>query len=132
MDAPVAEELGRDMASEELLQCFYGHTELDRACFRILGSSSERLTVDDVAEGVDYDRSTVYRSIQRLLATGVVEKEQVNHDEGGCYHVYSVVDPEEITRELRQILNGWHAETEQLIDEFERKYDETASPTVEN
>jgi predicted transcriptional regulator len=128
----ISEQLEREMACEELLSCFYGHTELDKACLRVLGSSGEPLTVDDVAERVDCDRSTVYRSIQRLLTTGFVEKEQVNYDAGGYYHRYTVADPEGAAKDMRAILNDWHSSTKQLIGEFEEKYDETEPRAVEN
>ena len=114
----VAEQLTEDMDCEALLSRFYGHTELDESCLRVLGSSGRPLTVDDVAAAVEHDRSTVYRSVQRLLATGVVEREQVNYDDGGYCHVYSVVDSGAVSREMYRTLNEWYAELDGFIDDF--------------
>ncbi|GAA0532149.1 helix-turn-helix domain-containing protein [Halorubrum ejinorense] len=114
----VADQLTRDMDCEALLGCFYGHTGLDESCFRALGSSNRPLTVDDVAAAVGHDRSTVYRSVQRLLATGVVEKEQVNYDDGGYCHVYSVVDSGAVSRDMYRTLNDWYTEFDGAIDDF--------------
>lgn len=46
----ISEQLEREMACEALLSCFYDHTELDKECYQQIASSSEPLTVDDVAE----------------------------------------------------------------------------------
>lgn len=114
----VADQLTQEMDCEALLGCFYGHTELDESCLRVLGSSSRPLTVDDVAAAVEHDRSTVYRSVQRLLATGVVEKAQVNYDDGGYCHVYSVVDTGAVSRDMYRTLNDRYAELDGRIDDF--------------
>lgn len=127
----ISEQLGEETACEELLRCLYGHTELDKTCLRMLDSSGESLTIDDITEAVEYNRSAVYRSIQRLLTTGFVEKEQVNYDEGGSYHVYSVSDPEKIVSDMHRILNDRHTTMDQLISGFERTYERAASSPVE-
>jgi len=100
--------------------------------FRVLVESDEPMTIDAVAEAVDRERSTAYRSVQRLLQTGFITKEQINYDRGGYYHVYSPTDPEKITDEMQRMLNDWYAKMGQLIQEFEEKYDrsETESATV--
>ena len=117
------EMLRQDMACEGLLECFHGLKELDRECFRVLARSGEPLTVDEVAEQVDRERSTVYRAIQRLLQTGFVRKEQINYDDGGYYHVYHPADVEAVADEMQRILNDWYAQMGQLIGEFREKYD---------
>jgi predicted transcriptional regulator len=122
--------LRQDMVCEGLLECFHGLKQLDRECFQILVESGQPLTVDDVAERVDRERSTVYRSIQRLLQTGFVQKEQINYDEGGYYHVYYPTDPDEIADDMQRLLNDWYAKMGQLISEFRRKYDQPEAPEI--
>ena len=88
MASSMSEYLQQDMECEGLLECIHGLKQLDRECFRVLVESEEPLTIDEVADRVDRERSTAYRSIQRLLQTGFIQKEQVNYDQGGYYHVY--------------------------------------------
>jgi len=122
------EMLRQDMECEGLLECFHGLKALDRRCFRALVESDEPLTVDDVAEQVDRERSTVYRSIQRLVQTGFVQKEQINYDGGGYYHVFHPTDADEIADEMQRTLNDWYAKMGQLIEEFRQKYDRPVAP----
>lgn len=118
----MAEYLRSDMECEGLLECLHGLKDLDRDCFEALHDAAAPLTVDDLAETVDRERSTVYRSVQRLLQAGLVAKEQVNYEQGGYYHVYRPVDAGEIADDMQRLLNDWYAAMGQLIVEFEAKY----------
>ncbi len=120
----MSEYLKQDMECEGLLECIHGLKGLDREIFRVLTERSEPLTVDEIAEAVDRERSTAYRSVQRLLQSGFVQKEQVNYDQGGYYHVFRPTDPDEIADDMQRMLNDWYAKMGQLIGEFREKYDE--------
>jgi len=78
MPDSMSEQLKQDMECEGLLECFHGLKQLDRECFEALVHAEEPLTVDEVADAVDRERSTAYRAIQRLLQTGFIQKEQIN------------------------------------------------------
>ncbi len=121
----MSEYLKQDMQCEGLLECIHGLKELDKEIFRVLTERSEPLTVDEIAEAVDRERSTAYRSIQRLVHSGFVQKEQVNYDQGGYYHVFRPTDPDEIADDMQRMLNDWYAKMGQLIGEFREKYQNT-------
>jgi predicted transcriptional regulator len=118
--------LQQDIECEGLLECFYGLKELDLVVFDELAEAEEALTVDEVAERVDRERSTAYRSVRRLVDTGFVEREQINYDQGGYYHVFTLTDPDEVADELNRMLNDWYAKMGQLIDQYREEYDQPA------
>ena len=122
------------MVCEGLLECFHGLKQLDKRVFRELVQTETPLTIDEIAEEVDRERSTAYRSVQRLLQAGFIQKEQVNYDQGGYYHVYKPTDPETIADDMQRMLNDWYAKMGQLIQEFEDKYErpEASTPTAES
>lgn len=128
MPDSMAEMLRQDMQCEGLLECLHGLKDLDRECFEVLASSDEALTVDEIAERVERERSTAYRSIQRLLQTGLVQKEQINYDQGGYYHVYYPANPDDVADDMQRLLNDWYAQIGTLIQEFRTKYGEEATP----
>ncbi|MFC6836809.1 helix-turn-helix domain-containing protein [Halomarina ordinaria] len=121
----MSEYLKQDMECEGLLECIHGLKELDKEVFRVLVEHDDPLTVDEVATAVDRERSTAYRAVQRLLQTGFVQKEQVNYEQGGYYHVYRPTDPDVVADEMQRMLNDWYAKMGQLIAEFRDKYEET-------
>jgi predicted transcriptional regulator len=118
--------LEEDVQCEYLLDCFHGLTELDRSCFEQLVTSADPLTVDDLADRVDRDRTTAYRSVQRLLEAGVVEKRQVSGDGSSYHHVYEPTDPDVIADQMQRELNDYYAKMGQLIHEFRAKFGERA------
>ena len=126
----MSEYLKQDMECEGLLECIHGLKALDREIFAELTEAAEPLTVDEVADRVDRERSTAYRSIQRLVKSGFVQKDQVNYDQGGYYHVFRPTDPDEIADDMQRMLNDWYAKMGQLIGEFRTKYDAPADQPV--
>ena len=121
----MSEQLQRDMACEGLLECFHGLKQLDRRVFQELVRAEAPLTIDEIGDAVDRERSTAYRAVQRLLQAGFIQKEQVNYDQGGYYHVYCPSDPERVADDMQRMLDDWYAKMGQLIQEFEDKYDRT-------
>ena len=129
MTDSVRDHLAGEMECEGLLECFHGLTALDRDVFRVLSGADGRLTVDEVADAVDRERSTAYRSVRRLVDAGFVRSEQVNYDDAGYYHAYEPVAAEEVAADLHAILHERYAMMDSLIDDFERRYaDERADP----
>ena len=119
MTASVRDDLERDLGCLDLLECIHGLNERDQAVFRTLQRADEGLTVDDVADRLDCERSTAHRSISRLVEAEVVVQRQVNYDHGGYYYVYRPRTPEEVADEMRRLLTSWYATVGQLIQEFE-------------
>jgi predicted transcriptional regulator len=128
MSQSVRDHLTGNMQCESLLECFHGLKGLDRDVFSALVAVDDPLTVDAVADAVDRERSTAYRSVRRLVDAGFVRAEQINYDDGGYYHVYEPVDAELVAADLQQMLDEWYALMDQLIDEFEGKYAERVAP----
>ncbi|QSG06810.1 helix-turn-helix domain-containing protein [Halapricum desulfuricans] len=122
MSQPMTEYLSQDMHCEGLLECIHGLKELDKEVFRTLSDADDPMTVDEIAEEVERERSTAYRSVQRLLSSGFIQKEQVNYDQGGYYHVYHPTDPDQIADDMQRVLNDWYAKMGQLISEFREQY----------
>ncbi|MFW5949965.1 MAG: helix-turn-helix domain-containing protein [archaeon] len=125
MSVSMVEYLKQDMECEGLLECIHGLKDLDREVFVTLTDGDGPKTIDEIANAVDRERSTAYRSVQRLLQSGFIQKEQVNYDQGGYYHVYHPTDPDVIADEMQRTLNDWYAKMGQLIGEFREKYEES-------
>lgn len=124
MAKSMSENLREDMSCEGLLECIHGLKDLDREVFEVLTSSQEPLTVDEIADAVERERSTAYRSIQRLLQAGFVQKEQINYEDGGYYHVFRPSNADIIADDMQRMLNDWYAKIGQLIKEFREEYGE--------
>ena len=125
MPQSMQDMLQSDMECEGLLECFHGLTALDRAVFETLVDAEEPKTVDEIAEAVDRERSTAYRSVKRLEESGFLTREQRTYQGGGYYHVFKPADPKEVADDMQRTLNDWYAKMGGLIGEFREKYSET-------
>ncbi|WP_302082325.1 helix-turn-helix domain-containing protein [Salinibaculum rarum] len=128
MTQSMQDMLRSDMECEGLLECFHGLTALDRAVFETMVAADEAKTVDEIAEEVDRERSTAYRSVKRLEEAGFLTREQRTYDGGGYYHVFTPADPKEVADDMQRMLNDWYAKMGGLIGEFRDKYNETIEP----
>lgn len=126
----MSEMLRQDMACEGLLECFHNLKKIDKDVFTLLNEHEEPLTVDEIADQIDRERSTAYRSVQRLLQAGFIQKDQVNYEQGGYYHVYLPRDADDIAQDMQRMLNDWYAKMGQLIREFSEKYESQDHPTA--
>ncbi|MFT4889683.1 MAG: putative transcriptional regulator [Halobacteriales archaeon] len=131
MAESMSEYLQQDMQCEGLLECVHGLKELDKECFQVIVQSDDPLTIDEIADRIDRERSTAYRAVQRLLQSGFIQKEQVNYDQGGYYHVYRPTDPDRVADDMQRMLNDWYAKMGQLISEFRDKYAELADEAAQ-
>jgi len=132
MNVPVAEQLDRPMQCEGLLECFFGVTGLDRTVYELLTAEGHPFTVEQVAEAVDRERSTAYRSLRRLVDAGLIRRRQINYDDGGYYHVFEPVDADELVDSLQHDLNDWYGTIDGLIGEFERSHGKEPARTADD
>jgi predicted transcriptional regulator len=114
--------LRQEMECESLLDCFHGLSELDREVFRLLVAADNPLTVDEIADAVDRERTTAYRAVRRLREADLVTREQVNQEGGSYYHVFTPRDADAIADDMQRTLNDFYAKMGQLVGEFREKY----------
>jgi predicted transcriptional regulator len=78
---------------------------------------------DDLADRLGRDRSTVYRSLQKLVSCQVVTKETRSLERGGYFHVYAAVPREVLRERLEHCVEEWHTRVMSLLDRFEEDMD---------
>jgi predicted transcriptional regulator len=86
--------------------------DLDILFILIRNKNNKPMTLDEVSEEVDRDRTTTFRSLQKLVTLGLCVKETKTLKEGGYFHVYSAVD-----------MQTFKVETEKKVKELQRSLD---------
>jgi predicted transcriptional regulator len=77
------------------------------------------MTLDEVSEVVDRDRSTTFRSLQKLVTLGLCVKETKTIKEGGYYHIYSAVDMQTFKVETEKKVKDLQRSLDRLLKKFE-------------
>ena len=87
------------------------------------------MTLEELTRELDRDKSTVFRSLQKLVSLGICLKETRTIKEGGLYHVYSAIDIEsfkletekrvkELEKSFNRILRKFEADMQVMISDF--------------
>ena len=106
--------------------------ELDILLTLITKSNNDNkkyMTLEELTNELDRDKSTIFRSLQKLVSLGICIKETKTIKEGGLYHVYSAIDIEtfkletekrvrELEKSFHRILRKFEADMRTMISDF--------------
>lgn len=84
-------------------------------CLCVIGEGP--LSANEVAESLGYDRSTVTRYLNTLVELGLLQRSELNREQGGVVNVYHSVDLERMRRETLIGFYLWAGEAASLIEE---------------
>jgi predicted transcriptional regulator len=84
-------------------------------CLCVIGEGP--VSANEVAESLDYDRSTVTRYLKKLVELGLLRQHELNREGGGVVNVYQPVDLEEMRRETLIGFYVWAGEAAALIED---------------
>ena len=93
--------------------------------------NDEPMTLDQISKEADRDRSTTFRSLQKLVTLGLCIKDTKTIKEGGYYHVYSVVDMETFKMETERRVRDLQKSLERLLKKFESDMEQAISSMYE-
>jgi predicted transcriptional regulator len=100
---------------ENALRCFFDLSRLDVRVYKELLEGGPG-TALEIGERISRDRSTAYRSLTNLVSSEIVKKNLLHREEGGIFHVYEAVPPEDVQVMLRKIVDDWYREMMDVID----------------
>ncbi|MEF8879877.1 MAG: helix-turn-helix domain-containing protein [Candidatus Thermoplasmatota archaeon] len=105
----------KEMDCEDAIKCIFNLNERDIQIFKKLRETGE-INASDLAKKVGKERSTVYRSLQKLEKCGMCVKETKTLDRGGYYHIYKCSQTEKIKNKAKKCLNQWHQDMIKKIE----------------
>ncbi len=109
---------GKNTDSENVIECIYDLSELDKEILSLF-SGGEELRSSEIAERINKDQSTAYRSLEKLSECGLIYKEKQNIRNGGYYFLYSKRPLDKIKEEARKTVDGWYDEVVEALQELE-------------
>lgn len=108
-----------NLCCNDLLKCVFDLNNLDIDVYDKLKKFGE-MRADELADKIKKDRSTVYRSLQKLICFNLCIKETRNIKKGGYYHVYRCNDVAEAKKELEDCINNWYYHMKSILKQFDR------------
>ncbi|MFB6245625.1 MAG: helix-turn-helix domain-containing protein [Candidatus Nanohaloarchaea archaeon] len=98
-------------SDRDIIFSVFGLNDLQKSIFRELEDS--KLTVKEVAESVDRNRSTVQRALQELLESDLVMRE--GRTDRTVYYLYTTVPIEEVREVTLDVVDEWHEEVRERL-----------------
>jgi predicted transcriptional regulator len=111
---------------KDLIAFLYDLSPLDlEILLFLIRINPESSTLEDLSEKVDRDKSTVFRSLQKLANQRIVSKETRTLKERGYYHVYASIDRESFKIETQKRMADLKKSLDRLLKNFEVDLDKT-------
>jgi len=103
---------------EDAIRCIFDLNDLDISVFKKLqGIGSAR--ADEIADLIKKERSTVYRSLQKLTKCGICKKTRKTLREGGYFHIYEIQTPQSVRMYAEECLDAWYKKLKTTLKYFD-------------
>ena len=111
----------KEASCKDIVQCAYNLSELELTVYKKLLTRGPSRS-DDISKELDKNRSTVYRSLQKLISCGICYRETKSLDQGGYYHIYVAVDKETLRSKMRECIDDWKERIDEVLSKFDEEF----------
>jgi predicted transcriptional regulator len=115
----------------DLLTILYDLSPLELELLFILISKNKPVALETLAKELDRDKTTVFRSLQKMVNLRICEKETKTLKEGGWYHVYKAIDVAAFKMETEKRVKEIKESFDRLLKRFESELDKSISSAYE-
>jgi predicted transcriptional regulator len=103
---------------KDLFTQLYGLSHLELELLLLLYKKKQPMTLDEISQETDRDRTTVFRSLQKLVNEGICNKDTKTIKDGGYYHTYSAIDMETFQLETEKRVNELKNSLDRILNKF--------------
>ncbi len=109
----------------DLFTILYELSPLELELLFALISNNKPVSLESLAQELDRDKTTVFRSLQKMVNLRICEKETKTLKEGGWYHVYKAMDMASFKKETEKRVKEIKESFDRVLKKFESELDET-------
>ncbi len=109
-------QISKSLDCKGVLQCFFGLNSEDIRVYEAIENGLER--VEEISNFLGKSGNTVYKSIQKLLVSGLIYREKKILEGGGYYFAYKPIPREFVAREIENILKEFCEKVRQMTRDF--------------
>jgi predicted transcriptional regulator len=93
---------------DDIIACSLSLKKSEFRLFKELMILTDQVTVIELAEKLNLDRTTVQKIIKSFMQKGLVTRYQENLDNGGYLFLYAIKDKEKIRAHIKKMLATWY------------------------
>jgi predicted transcriptional regulator len=105
--------------AKELLIYLFDLSPLEVQLLFLLIKTRKSMTLEQLSQKVDRDKSTSFRCLQKLVSLKICIKDAKTLQEGGYYHVYSATDIQTLKMETEKRVKELKESFDRLLTKFE-------------
>ncbi len=109
----------RKITLKDLVQCNYNLNDSEYLIFSQLIMSKSGLSVKEIVDKVEKDRTTVQKILTKLLKRNLLMKRQMNLDRGFMF-VYFSKNKEEMIKEIEENVQKYFQNIKESIDKWKK------------
>ncbi|HHH78407.1 MAG: helix-turn-helix domain-containing protein [Thermoplasmata archaeon] len=114
------EPVQESIECSDVLRFILDLNELDMQVYRYLAADAER--ADELAEKIGKDRSTIHRSLQKLIACGLCKRERRLLGGGGHYYIYAAIPPDIVKETIKSCIDDWYNKMNYALKDFNNEF----------
>ncbi len=109
-----------NICCKDIIQSLFELNNFDFEVYNKLREMKES-RADALAKKMNKERSTIYRSLQKLTSCRLCIKKTKTIETGGYYHVYSCNDLKEVKEGIDSCIDKWYSTMKITLDKFEKE-----------
>jgi predicted transcriptional regulator len=106
-----------EMNCEDLMKCAFNLNDLDIKIYKALVKNGES-RIETLSARLNRDKSTIYRSLQKLVSCGICIKKDNTIEGGGYFYTYIPISPDRVKEKIESCIEDWYKHLKKKIKEF--------------
>jgi predicted transcriptional regulator len=113
-------DLDKKICCNDVIQCIFNLNDQEIKLYRELKKTGE-IRADTLSKIVKKERSTVYRSLQKLTCAKLVIKKTNIIKSGGYYHTYICNNKIDIKNNIENCVDNWYRKMKNTLLQIEKE-----------
>lgn len=103
---------------EDLFRCTFQLSSTEYQILQVLIEEAAWFEVKELTCKVNKERSTIHKSVKKLVDVGLVQRRKLNRDRGGYLFVYKAIPKGKIKEKVKNIVDEWTHNAKQSIEKW--------------
>ena len=113
-------KLDQKLCCNDLIQCIFDLNKLDIQIYKEMQKTKE-VRPQTLVKKLKKERSTIYRSLQKLTCAGLCTKNTKTIESGGYYYIYKCKNPLDIQKHLDVCIDDWYKKMKKTIKKLKNE-----------
>lgn len=101
---------------QDIIACSLALKKSEYRIFEVLLKSHENLTIQQISEKLELDRTTIQKILKTLSGKSLVQRYQQNLENGGYIYNYNIKDKPAVKKHIKDSLRMWYENSMRQID----------------